>query len=30
LRLMEEHLHNVEQNLQLDPRVPDLEAALLP
>ncbi len=30
LRLMEEHLHHVEQNLQLDPRVPDLEAALLP
>ena len=30
LRLMEDHLHNVEQNLQLDPRVPDLEAALLP
>jgi DNA-binding GntR family transcriptional regulator len=30
LRLMEEHLHNVERNLQLDPRVPDLEAALLP
>ena len=30
LRLMEDHLHHVEQNLQLDPRVPDLEAALLP
>ena len=30
LRLMEDHLHNVEKNLQLDPRVPDLEAALLP
>jgi DNA-binding GntR family transcriptional regulator len=30
LRLMEDHLHNVERNLQLDPRVPDLEAALLP
>ena len=30
LRLMEEHLRNVERNLQLDPRVPDLEAALIP
>ena len=30
LRLMEEHLRNVEQNLKLDPRVPDLAAALLP
>jgi DNA-binding GntR family transcriptional regulator len=30
LRLMQDHLHHVEQNLQLDPRVPDLEAALLP
>lgn len=30
VRLMEEHLHNVEHNLQLDPRVPDLEAALMP
>ncbi len=30
VRLMEEHLHNVERNLQLDPRVPDLEAALMP
>ena len=30
LRLMEEHLRNVERNLKLDPRVPDLEAALLP
>ncbi len=30
LRLMQDHLHNVEQNLQLDPRVPDLEAALIP
>ncbi|HEV8314623.1 MAG TPA: FCD domain-containing protein, partial [Burkholderiaceae bacterium] len=29
-RLMEEHLQNVEHNLRLDPRVPDLEAALLP
>ena len=30
LRLMEDHLHNVEHNLKLDPRVPDLAAALLP
>jgi DNA-binding GntR family transcriptional regulator len=30
VRLMEEHLHHVERNLQLDPRVPDLEAALRP
>lgn len=30
VRLMEEHLHNVERNLQLDPRVPDLAAALMP
>jgi DNA-binding GntR family transcriptional regulator len=30
LRLMQDHLHHVEQNLQLDPRVPDLEAALFP
>lgn len=29
-RLMEEHLLHVERNLQLDPRVPDLEAALRP
>ena len=29
VRLMEEHLHNVERNLQLDPRVPDLETVLL-
>ena len=29
-RLMEDHLHHVEQNLHLDPRVPDLAAALLP
>ena len=29
VRLMEEHLHNVERNLQLDPRVPDLESVLL-
>jgi len=30
LRLMEDHLHNVERNLKLDPRVPDLESVLLP
>jgi DNA-binding GntR family transcriptional regulator len=30
LRLMEEHLHHVEDNLKLDPRLPDLAAALLP
>ncbi len=29
-RLMEEHLLNVERNLELDPCVPDLESALLP
>ena len=29
-RLMEDHLEHVENNLKLDPRVPDLEAALLP
>ncbi len=29
-RLMEEHLHNVERNLRLDPRIPDLEAVLMP
>ena len=29
-RLMESHLHNVERNLQLDPRVADLESVLLP
>ncbi len=29
-RLMEEHLLNVERNLKLDPRAPDLESALLP
>ena len=29
VRLMEEHLHNVERNLHLDPRVPDLESVLL-
>ena len=27
-RLMESHLHNVERNLRLNPRVPDLESAL--
>jgi DNA-binding GntR family transcriptional regulator len=30
VRLMEAHLHNVERNLQLDPRSPDLESVLLP
>jgi DNA-binding GntR family transcriptional regulator len=30
VRLMEDHLLNVERNLRLDPRVPDLEAALMP
>jgi DNA-binding GntR family transcriptional regulator len=30
VRLMEAHLHNVERNLQTDPRAPDLESALLP
>ena len=30
VRLMEHHLGNVERNLRLDPRVPDLAAALLP
>lgn len=29
-KLMEEHLQNVERNLALNPRVPDLEAVLLP
>jgi DNA-binding GntR family transcriptional regulator len=29
-RLMEDHLHNVERNLKLDPRIPDLESVLLP
>jgi DNA-binding GntR family transcriptional regulator len=29
-KLMEEHLHNVERNLKLDPRVPDLESVLMP
>jgi DNA-binding GntR family transcriptional regulator len=30
VRLMEQHLRNVERNLRLDPRVPDLETALRP
>jgi DNA-binding GntR family transcriptional regulator len=30
VKLMEAHLHNVERNLQLDPRTPDLESALFP
>ena len=30
VRLMAAHLHNVERNLQLDPRVHDLEAVLAP
>ncbi len=30
VRLMESHLHNVEQNLRLEPRLPDLAAALRP
>ena len=30
VRLMEQHLHNVERNLRLDPRVPDLGSVLLP
>jgi DNA-binding FadR family transcriptional regulator len=30
VRLMESHLANVEKNLQLHPRVPDLAAALKP
>ena len=30
VRLMQAHLHNVERNLQLDPRAPDLKSALLP
>ena len=29
-RLMEQHLHNVERNLRLDPRAPDLGEVLLP
>lgn len=30
VRLMQAHLRNVERNLQLDPRAPDLESALRP
>jgi DNA-binding GntR family transcriptional regulator len=30
VRLMDDHLRNVERNLKLDPRVPDLESVLLP
>jgi DNA-binding GntR family transcriptional regulator len=30
VRLMQSHLQNVERNLRLNPRVPDLESALLP
>ncbi len=30
VKLMEDHLHNVERNLQLDPRVPDLRQVLRP
>jgi DNA-binding GntR family transcriptional regulator len=30
VKLMESHLHNVERNLRLDPRAPDLGSALLP
>ena len=30
VKLMEAHLHNVERNLQLDPRTPDLESVLMP
>jgi len=30
VRLMESHLNNVERNLRLDPRTPDLGALLLP
>ena len=30
VKLMQSHLHNVERNLQLDPRVADLESVLLP
>jgi len=29
VKLMEAHLHHVERNLHLDPRIPDLESALL-
>ena len=30
VRLMEEHLHHVENNLRLDPRAPDLHQVLCP
>lgn len=30
VRLMAQHLHNVQRNLQLDPRAPDLKSVLLP
>ena len=30
VKLMDAHLRNVERNLQLDPRLPDLESVLLP
>lgn len=30
VKLMESHLHNVERNLRLDPRAPDLGSVLLP
>jgi DNA-binding GntR family transcriptional regulator len=30
VKLMEQHLHNVERNLRLDPRAPDLGSVLLP
>jgi len=30
VRLMGEHLHNVERNLHLNPRVPDLASVLRP
>ena len=30
VKLMDAHLHNVERNLHLDPRLPDLESVLLP
>jgi len=30
VKLMDAHLHNVERNLRLDPRVPDLGAVLVP
>ena len=30
VKLMQDHLHNVERNLRLDPRTPDLSDALLP